>query len=91
MINENSRYALNRLGSLVDASGHSRVFILPNEPGPVAFNYTLYTWHDDDRVDLLALDIYGVETLWWKIADANPEILNWLSLPTGSVIRIPNG
>jgi nucleoid-associated protein YgaU len=42
-----------------------------------------------DRLDTLAYRFYGDSTLWWMIADANPEILFPEPLVPGSVIRIP--
>lgn len=42
------------------------------------------------RIDVLAFRVYGRATLWWLIADANPEIMypeNILS--PGVFIRIP--
>ena len=46
-----------------------------------------------DRLDLLALNYYGDASRWWRIADANPEILCGLDLAgeeaAGRVILIP--
>ena len=52
--------------------------------------YTTYVWRDVDRIDLLALKFLGSSTLWWRIMDANPEILNALEIEPGTEIRIPN-
>jgi nucleoid-associated protein YgaU len=48
-----------------------------------------------DRLDLLARHYYNDERLWWRIVDANPEILfagDMLAPGTeGEVILIPAG
>jgi hypothetical protein len=43
-----------------------------------------------DRIDLLAVQYFGDARMWWHIADANPEILDWTVLTPGQIIRIPN-
>jgi len=48
-----------------------------------------------DRLDLLARHYYNDDRLWWRIADANPEVLfagDMLAPGTeGQVILIPAG
>jgi nucleoid-associated protein YgaU len=48
---------------------------------------------EGDRLDLLARHYYGDERLWWRILDANPDLLSGteLSLPesAGETILIP--
>jgi nucleoid-associated protein YgaU len=52
-----------------------------------------HTWKATDRLDLLALDYYGDASKWWRILDANPEVLCGLGLAqdtaVGTVILIP--
>lgn len=52
-----------------------------------------HTWTATDRLDLLAEHYYGDATRWWRILDANPEILCGLDLlaadAVGRVILIP--
>jgi nucleoid-associated protein YgaU len=61
----------------------------PDTP-PGVVEHTVREW---DRVDLLALHYYDDSTLWWRILDANPELLCAadLALPgwTGRKLRIP--
>jgi hypothetical protein len=54
------------------------------------YAFTLYQWTQDDRPDLVAAGFYGNDQLWWQIARANPEILDWNSVPMGTIIRVPN-
>jgi len=46
----------------------------------------------EDRLDLLAYDYYGDETLWWVISRANPETTRRDSffIKMGVQIRIPD-
>lgn len=47
----------------------------------------------DDRLDNLARHYYNDDRLWWRIVDANPELLNGQSIMeaamAGQVILIP--
>jgi hypothetical protein len=51
--------------------------------------YAITEW--GDRFESLAFQFYGDVTLWWIIAIANPNIVDFASifLPIGSQIRIP--
>ena len=40
-----------------------------------------------DRLDNLAFQFYGDQSLWWYIAKANN--LSFMTLPTGTSLRIP--
>ena len=46
----------------------------------------------EDRLDLLAYDYYGDESLWWVISRANPETTRRDSffIKSGVQIRIPD-
>lgn len=55
-----------------------------------SFTFQQYQVTGTDRLDTLAFDFYGDETKWYAIADANPEILDWMNMPIGAIIRIPN-
>ena len=52
--------------------------------------YIITSW--EDRLDLLAYDYYGDETLWWIIRRANPDVTKRDSffIKTGVQIRIPD-
>jgi phage tail protein X len=43
-----------------------------------------------DTIDTIAQSAYSDPTQWWKIADANPNIMLWDVLPNGTMLRIPN-
>lgn len=40
-----------------------------------------HVWNDTDRLDLLADHYYGDPQLWWRILDANPDLLCGGDLP----------
>lgn len=49
-----------------------------------------YEWVQGDRVDVLASKFLGTPSLWWRLMDVNPEIINPLSISPGTHLRIPN-
>lgn len=51
--------------------------------------FTYYQVEEDDTIDWIASEYFGDGRMWWAIADANPEILDWMHLPIGTVLRIP--
>lgn len=90
MISATSRYANSQLATIEAPSGADIVCIVPSTPQSFTFTYTYYAVTVADRIDQLAYAFYGDPTKWWKIADANPEIMDWSSIQVGTVIRIPN-
>ncbi|MFI6512974.1 LysM peptidoglycan-binding domain-containing protein [Streptosporangium sp. NPDC050855] len=55
-----------------------------------SFRFTEYIVKEGDRVDLIAFRNYGDAGLWYMIADANPEILDWMTVSPGMKLRLPN-
>lgn len=91
MINADSRYATATITTGVGAAGDTRQEMRVAFPRPRVITYTFYRVIDGERIDTIANDFFGRGDLWWMIAEANPEIIDWLDLPPGSVIRVPNG
>lgn len=89
MIDSMSRYTRNQVAPVTDAGGVTRLTILPLTPQEAVYQVQYYTWSIHDRVDTVARAFYGSEKLWWLFAQANPQITNWISVPSGTVIRIP--
>lgn len=86
-----SRYADNTVTPLANAKGVTRTTIIIEPPSQaVTYSVSTYTWQDGDRIDYLAYSAYGDETQWWRIANANPEILFWTNVAIGTQIRVPN-
>lgn len=88
-IEANSRYADNTVTPIQGSDGKTRPTIIVKPPGEQRISYSTYTWQDDDYIEYLAWSAYGDEKAWWIIADANPEILFWGSLPRGTEVRVP--
>jgi phage tail protein X len=89
-INADSRYATATITTAVGPDGETRQEMRIASPKARIINYTYYRVVDGERVDVIANDFYGNAQLWWKIADANPDILDWLELDAGTILRVPN-
>ncbi|MET9119955.1 tail protein X [Streptomyces sp. NPDC004528] len=89
MISSNSRYADLTPVIVTGSDGKTRNVIPPEGPMVVSATVTEYIWREGDRVDLVAYRNYGDAALWWRIADVNPQIMDWTELPAGTRIRIP--
>lgn len=85
----NSRYVNSTVINVTGPEGNTVQVIVPSPAVSWTFSFTSHTWTDQDTVDLLAWTYYGDPTLWWKIGDANPEIMSWFTVQPGTVIRIP--
>lgn len=90
MIGANSRYTTATITTEVGPDGDTRQEMRPAFPRARQISYTFYRVTSADRIDTIAYDFYGNAQLWWLIADANPEITDWLDLEPGEVLRIPN-
>jgi hypothetical protein len=90
MISSRSRYRYATVERGPNRSGDSSVSALniPSKPA-LSFNFTYYQWTSTDRVDHLARYFFDDETMWWIIANSNPEILVWDEVEAGTIIRIP--
>lgn len=89
MITAASRYADSAL-ALVSSSRGTNLTVVPSQQREWAFNFTYHQVNGADRIDLLADQYYSDARLWWMIADANPEVLEWSTLTVGQTIRIPS-
>ncbi len=92
MIRKGSRYESAKAFS--GTKGKEPVFggIRPRRIVPVA-GVLEYTINEGDRLDLLSLHFYNNSHRWWRILDANPQILFgadlMLSEYIGETILIP--
>jgi len=66
---KDAKYSEEELGSLTVFPG-----IRPRDIGPATgiVEYQLKEW---DRIDRLSFNYYNDVDLWWRILDANPEVL----------------
>lgn len=67
-----------------------RTTIVLPEPSATQFSYMLHVVTGFDRLDQLAYQYLGDASLWWQIADINPDVtIDWSVMPVGETIRIP--
>lgn len=92
MIYLRSRYAESEVEYILDSrTGISQATVL-REPldQELAEQYgRVYYWREGDRLDYLAYQFFDNSLEWWRILDANPEILNPSQIKSGTAIRIP--
>ena len=88
MITPLSRYATAKL-TTEEVDGKSVIYIVPPQQLVTVFKYTFYVVTFADRIDTIAATFLDNPTLWYKIAQVNPQIMNWTNLQPGTVIRIP--
>ena len=55
-----------------------------------ATSYFIYEWVEVDRLDNIATRFLGDGSLWWRIMDINPEVLDPSKIEPGTQLRIPN-
>lgn len=89
MITQGSRYTDSTVITTT-VHGQPAQVIVPGAQTPQTFTFTSYQVTASDTADGLAQRYYGDATLWWVIADANPEQLWWGSMTPGTTIRIPS-
>ncbi len=92
VIEKGSRYESAK--EFAGENGKETVFggIRPRKIGPTA-GVLEYTVKEGDRLDLLSLHFYNNTRRWWRILDANPQIIFgadlMLSEYIGETILIP--
>jgi len=92
LIRKGSRY--ENAKEFTGENGKEPVFggIRPRKISPAA-GVLEYTVKDGDRLDLLSLHFYNNTRRWWRILDANPQIIFaadlMLSAYAGETILIP--
>lgn len=89
MIDANSRYADSQLIT-IKKDGRNVVVITPSQAQSYTFSYVSYLVNGGDRIDLIANAFYDDPSQWWRISDANPEIMDFTVLKAGTTLRIPN-
>jgi hypothetical protein len=52
--------------------------------------FFIYEVTEIDRIEHIAAKTIGDPSLWWKIMDINPEVINPFEIPVGTQLRIPN-
>lgn len=91
MIYFDSRYSDGEIRKAFDSRNGKYRFTVYREWPVISTEFVFYEWVDGDRIDLVAERFYGNSQWWWRIMDANPDIVDPVTIPAGRVIRIPNG
>lgn len=76
-------YVLNPRTSIPAAT------VFRNPPTEQPARDRVWFWRDGDRIDSLAYRFYGSSSQWYRIADANPAVLNPAGLRPGTSLVIP--
>jgi hypothetical protein len=85
-----SRYASQTILQVTDAEGDTNATVYGPLP-VVTSTFTNYVVQGGDRFDNLAYKFLGDPTLWWQLANENPEVFYPDNLIPGTMIRIPIG
>lgn len=88
MIASNSRY-VNTPQVIENIKGIDVLYIGYQEPVAQTFQYSYYITNASDRIDNIASSFLGDPTQWFLIAQVNPEVINFLNLQPGTILRIP--
>jgi hypothetical protein len=90
MIFLDSRYVDGRIFKVWNARKEQYDITVFREWSSYATAYFIYEWVEEDRLDNIATRFLGDGSLWWKILDLNPEVLNPGEIAPGTQLRIPN-
>lgn len=91
MIFFDSRYIDSEIRRAQDSRNGKIRFAVYREWPNVNTQFFYYEWVEGDRIDAVAERFYGSAVFWWRVLDANPDILNPITIAPGTVLRIPNG
>lgn len=90
MIFFDSRYATGEIRKALDSrNGKYRLTVFREWPN-ISATFIFYEWVDGDRIDVVAEKFFGRPEFWWRILDANPEVVDPVTIKPGTVLRIPN-
>lgn len=53
-------------------------------------SFSTHTFIEGETLQGLSSQYYGRPNLWWVIAEYNPELTDFINIPSGTEIRIPN-
>ncbi len=90
MIYFDSRYADSEVRLALDSRTSKHRFTAYREWPVVSSEFFYYEWVEGDRIDWVSEKFLGKPNLWWRVMDANPEVLDPLTILPGTLLRIPN-
>jgi hypothetical protein len=89
MIYADSRYASGFAYRTYDARRDANLITVRRSFPRETSSFFYVTWREGDRMESIAYEVLGSSSLWWRIMDYNPEILDAINIPVGSLIRVP--
>lgn len=89
MISASSRYADSTVATLTK-DGADVAVIVPSAQISYSFTFIHHVVMIGERIETIAYQYYSDPGLWWRIADANPELLWYDDIQPGTVLRIPS-
>lgn len=89
MIFSDSRYATGRVYKAYDATNDANLVTVMRRFPTSTSSFYYYAWVEGDRMENVSYQLLGSSNVWWKIMDYNPEILDAINIPVGSLLRIP--
>lgn len=90
MIYLDSRYSDGPLLRAWNPKSEAYVVSVSREWPVSSARYSIYEWVETDRLDIVSWKFFGNPAFWWRILDANPEIIDTTSIAPGTQLRIPN-
>jgi len=85
-----SRYSDGTLFKGKDARNNTYVTTVYRYWPTYLKNVVMYEVKEVDRIEDIAVRYLGNPSLWWKIMDLNPEVLDPFNITPGTLLRIPN-
>lgn len=89
MIFSDSRYATGYLYKAYDVTNDASLVSVSRIFPTAAANFYYYAWKESDRIENVAYQLLGDSSTWWSIMDYNPEVLDAINIPVGTLLRIP--
>lgn len=90
MIFLDSRYADGKISRPFNTLRKTYELTVLRDFPNVLTSFISYQWTEGDRIDVVSVRFFGEPEFWWKIMDANPEIINAFEIPNGTILRIPS-
>lgn len=90
MIYIGSRYQDAPVYYMLDGrTGKTHASVIRSIDRDTANGSRVFRWVDGIRVDAIGERVYGTPDKWWILMDANPEIIDPMSIEPGTSVRLP--
>lgn len=90
MISTDGRYANSDITYVLNPkTGEMTATVFRKNRKSYAQSSRIWHWRYGDRLESISFKMYGTPKDWWRILDANPQIINPSVIAPGTSIRIP--